>query len=70
MLVGCEGEDVSLPNVCVCHVFDCDSDDITCNAFDLFIFYSVSGTLRQSDKGAAKKNNANRMAEKSRKSQW
>ena len=41
--------------MCVRHVFDCGSDDATCNAFDLFIFDGVSGTVRQSGKCAAKK---------------
>ena len=36
-------------------MFDCGSDDTTCNAFDLFIFYGVSGTVRQSGKCAAEK---------------
>ena len=49
-------------------MFDCGSDDTTCNVFDLFIFYGVPDTGRQSGKSAAKIR-TDRMAEKSRKSQ-
>ena len=54
--------------VCVYHVFDCGSDDTTCNAFELFIFYGVPDTDRRSGTYAAKIR-SDSMAENSRKSQ-